>query len=92
MLMHVNDETQYTEVDDADSFFDSVNELVLDAKTGLVDKKAMAKKKALREIQKERTSDGNKSKGFNLMKSGLMPAPVRRLSSKKVGKPELVKK
>lgn len=79
----------YTEIDDDDSFFDSVNELVLDPKTGQVDKKAMAKKKARREAQKEKTSDGNKSKAFNLLKSGLMPAPQRRLSSKKVAKPEL---
>jgi hypothetical protein len=92
MLMHVHDETQYTEIDDEDSFFDSVNELVLDANTGLVDKKAMAKKKARRETQKERTKDGNKTKDFNLMKSGLMPAPTRRLSSKRVVKPEAIKK
>ena len=56
------DDPQFTEVADDDSFFDSVNELVLDPKTGQVNKKAMARKKAKREASKERSNDTSKSK------------------------------
>ena len=74
--MKCADNSEYSDVDDNDSFFDSVNELVLDAKTGQVDKKAMARKKARREASKDKTIDtSNKSKGYGMMKGSVMPAP-----------------
>ena len=69
----------FTEVADDDSFFDELNELVLDPKTGQVDKKAMARKKARKEANKGQTADTSKSRSYNMLKG--FPNTTKNASS-----------